>query len=72
MTPRKRNASASPGYLAEEAAEEGEGVGESEAATTTTTPPAGPPAKKKRAPRKPKEPIVYVIPDIETKTTTYK
>lgn len=68
MTPRKR--SASPGMLGEDVPkQEGEGTAEGEGEVAPETP-----AKKKRAPRKPKikEPIVYVIPDVEKKTTTYK
>lgn len=68
MTPSKRARSLSPGFTPEkeEGAEEAAAGEEQEVVET--------PAKKKRAPRKmkPKEPVVYVIPDVEKRETTFK
>ncbi|ORY73221.1 UV-endonuclease UvdE-domain-containing protein [Leucosporidium creatinivorum] len=66
MIPNKRGRSASP-FAPDQEGGGGEGEGEGEATAET-------PVKKKRAPRKmkPKEPVVYVIPEVEKRVTTYR
>lgn len=68
MIPSKRGRSLSPGF--EPPADEQLGGG----AVSAGEQGEEKPVKKKRAPRKlkPKEPVVYVIPDVEKRETTYK